>query len=196
MENFLFLTSLLKTLSENKKYTYKCFVGDFNFKDIEWPSMSTHEDKESKESKFIETIQDCFLYQDVTLPTRCRGTDRPSTIDLALTNEEKPIGNLSHLAPLGKSDHCFLSFEFIENVSVNLMSQKRYQNTSTTRPITDQCKPISESQIGSKTFWLIILQTHQDCGIYSKQKSFNSVIYMCPFHYQKNNSGKQKVVSP
>ena len=35
MENFLSLTSLLKTLSENKKYTYKCFVGDFNFKDIE-----------------------------------------------------------------------------------------------------------------------------------------------------------------
>ena len=102
-----------KTLSENKKYTYKCFVGDFNFKDIEWPSMSTHEDKESKESKFIETIQDCFLYQHVTLPTRCRGTDWPLTIDLVLTNEEQQYGNLSHLPPLGKSDHCILSFEFI-----------------------------------------------------------------------------------
>ena len=54
------------------------------------------------------------------------------------------------------------------------MSQKRYQNTSTTRPITDQWKPISESQIGSKTFWLIILQTYQDCGISSKEKSINS----------------------
>ena len=102
-----------KTLSENKKYTSKCFVGDFNFKDIEWPSMSTHEDKESKESKFIETIQDCFLYQHVTLPTRCRGTDWPLTIDLVLTNEEQQYGNLSHLPPLGKSDHCILSFEFI-----------------------------------------------------------------------------------
>ena len=111
MENFLSWTSL--TLSENKKYTYKCFVGDFNFKDIEWPSMSTHKDEESKETKFIVTIQDCFLYQQVTLPTRCRGTDWPLTIDLVLTNEEQQIGNLSHLSPLGKSDHYFLSFEFI-----------------------------------------------------------------------------------
>ena len=90
MENFLSVTSLLKTLSEHKKYTYKCFVGDFNFKDIEWPSMSTHKDEESKETKFIETI-----------------------LDLALTNEEQQIGNLSHLPPLSKSDLCILSFEFI-----------------------------------------------------------------------------------
>ena len=52
--------------------------------------MSTHKDEESKETKFIETI-----------------------LDLALTNEEQQIGNLSHLPPLGKSDHCILSFEFI-----------------------------------------------------------------------------------
>ena len=38
-ENLQSLTSLIKTLSGNKKYTHKCFVGDFNFKDIEWPSM-------------------------------------------------------------------------------------------------------------------------------------------------------------
>ena len=75
--------------------------------------MSTHKDEESKETKFIETIQDCFLYQHVTLPTRCRGTDRPSTIDLVLTNEEQQIGNLSHLPSLSKSDLCILSFEFI-----------------------------------------------------------------------------------
>lgn len=112
-ENLQSLTSLIKTLSGNKKYTHKCFVGDFNFKDIEWPSMSTHKDEESKELKFIEAIHDTFLYQHVRFPTRCRGTDQPSTIDLIFTDEENQIGNLNHLPPLGKSDHCILSFEFI-----------------------------------------------------------------------------------
>ena len=125
----------LKTLSENKKYTYKCFVGDYNFKDIEWPSMSTHKDEESKETKFIVTIQDCFLYQQVTLPTRCRGTDRPSTIYLVLTNEEQQIGNLN--AIYLHSVKVTTTF-YHSSLSVNLMSQKRYQNTSTTRPITNQ----------------------------------------------------------
>ena len=113
MENLQSLTSLIKTLSGNKKYTHKCFVGDFNFKDIEWPSMSTHKDEESKELKFIEAIHDTFLYQHVRSPTRCRGTDQPSTIDLIFTDEDNQIGNLNHLPPLGKSDHCILSFEFI-----------------------------------------------------------------------------------
>ena len=123
------LTSLLKTLSENKKYTYKCFVGDYNFKDIEWPSMSTHKDEESKETKFIETIHDCFLYQHVSLPTRCRGTDQPSTIDLVLTNEEQQIRNLSHLPPLGKSDHCILSLEFICEIDEHQVLPKyQYHN--------------------------------------------------------------------
>ena len=72
--------------------------------------MWTHKDEESKEMKFIEIIQDNFLYQHVTLPTRCRGTDQPSTIDLVSTNEEQQIGNLNHF---GKSDHCIPSFEFI-----------------------------------------------------------------------------------
>ena len=136
MENFLSLTSLLKTLSKNKKYTYKCFVGEFNFKDIKWPSMSTHKDEESKETKFIETIQDYFLYQHVTPPkTRCRSTDRPSTIDLVLTNEEQQIGNLN--AIYLHSVKVTTTF-YHSSLSVNLMSQKRYQNTSTTRQITNQ----------------------------------------------------------
>ena len=112
-ENCMSLNSLIKSLSENKKYTHKCFVGDFNFKNIEWPAMSTHMNEESKEMKFINSIQDCFLYQHVTKPTRCRGADRPSTIDLIFTEEENQIGNLIYLPPLGKSDHSVLSFEFI-----------------------------------------------------------------------------------
>ena len=68
---------------------------------------NTHMNEESKVMKFINSIQECLscLYQHVTKPTRCRGVDRPSTIDLIFTEEENQIANFR--------DHSVLSFEFI-----------------------------------------------------------------------------------
>ena len=60
---------------------------------------------ESKKAKFIETIKDCFLFQHIDKPTRVRGNDEPSLIDLLLTNEELQVSNTVHHAQLGKSDH-------------------------------------------------------------------------------------------
>ena len=61
---------------------------------------------ESKEAKFIDIIDECYLYQHANGPTRCRGDDMPSQLDLIFTNE------LQHMAPLGKSDHQMLKFNF------------------------------------------------------------------------------------
>ena len=33
-----------------------------NFKDINWVTWTTFHNEESKEAKFIEAIQDCYLY--------------------------------------------------------------------------------------------------------------------------------------
>ena len=65
------LNRLLCCVSE-KKYTHKCFVGDFNYRDITW---TTQHNEESKENKFIETIRDCYLYQHLQQPTRRRNND-------------------------------------------------------------------------------------------------------------------------
>ena len=46
-ENCKSLNSLINGLAGNNNYTHKCFVGDFNFKDIEWPGMSIYKDEES-----------------------------------------------------------------------------------------------------------------------------------------------------
>ena len=55
---------LLKEICD-KKYSHRCIIGDFNFKDIHWASWTTPHGVESKESKFIETIKDCFLHQHI-----------------------------------------------------------------------------------------------------------------------------------
>ena len=110
--NNLNLNNLLKRLSSTNQYKYRCFCGDFNFRDIKWPDCTTTKSEESAEYMFIETIRDCFLQQHVHEPTRSRGTNTPSTIDLIFADNEVEIKNLEYYAPLGKSDHSVLSFEF------------------------------------------------------------------------------------
>ena len=106
------LNKLLTELCNNKLYTHKCFLGDFNFTDINWTNWNTTHNEESKEAKFIETVRDCYLYQHITKPTRYRGSDEPSVIDLIFTEEAAQISELEYQPPLDKSDHCVLTFDF------------------------------------------------------------------------------------
>ena len=105
------LNRLLKAIGKNN-YTHRCIVGDFNYRDINWPSWTTHHNEESAEFKFIEAIRDSYLYQHVEKPTRRRGNDDPSLIDLIFTDEEMQVSDLHHHPPLGKSDHSLLTFNF------------------------------------------------------------------------------------
>ena len=105
------LNRLIKSVSL-KKYTHTCLVGDFNYKTINWSTWTTSHGKDSAEALFIDGIRDCFLHQHVNKPTRIRGNDKPSLLDLVLTNEEMQVSDVTHNPPLGKSDHHVLSFDF------------------------------------------------------------------------------------
>ena len=105
------LISLLKSVSL-KKYSHVCIVGDFNYNSIDWTLWKAKQGENSKEAKFIEGVRDSFLYQHVESPTRRRGSDDPSLLDLIFTNEEMQVSEITHGAPLGKSDHDVLSFRF------------------------------------------------------------------------------------
>ena len=87
-------------------------MGDFNYKHINWETWSTSKSNDSVEEKFLEALKDSFLFQHVTQPTRHRGSDEPSILDLVLTNEEMQISNIEYESPLGKSDHSSLIFDF------------------------------------------------------------------------------------
>ena len=67
---------------------------------------------ERKEAKFIDIIEECYLYQHTNGPTRCRGDDMPSQLDVIFTNELEMVSDVQHMAPLGKSDHQMLKFNF------------------------------------------------------------------------------------
>ena len=82
-------------------------------KDIEWKNLTCpSSNMEDLNHQFIECIRDCFYFQHITEPTRQRGSDTPSTLDLIFTNEEHMIDELNIEAPLGNSDHSILKFKF------------------------------------------------------------------------------------
>lgn len=105
------LNRILYNISRNK-YSHKCLIGDFNFKDINWVSWTTFHNENSKEAKFIETARDCYLYQHNLQNSRRRGNDEPSLIDLIFSDESMHVSDVEHHAPLGKSDHDVITFKF------------------------------------------------------------------------------------
>lgn len=103
------LNTLLKEIV-SRKYSHTIINGDINYPGIDWENISTSQGPGEDEYEFIETIRDCFLYQHILENTRGRGSDNPSLIDLVFSNEEGMVSDVNVDAPLGKSDHAFISY--------------------------------------------------------------------------------------
>ena len=95
------------------KYSHLLIMGDFNLTEIDWQNCSSiNKNPDNINYQFAECIKDCYLYQHINEPTRQRGSDTPSTLDLIFTNEEDMISNIKIDAPLGKSDHSVIHFDY------------------------------------------------------------------------------------
>jgi hypothetical protein len=125
------LNEIILTNKVNKKYDYLLYVGDFNFKEIDWENNNTNVGPEHLASKFLESVRDTYVYQHVKQETRYRGDNQPSLLDLILTNEKEMIDKFVHNAPLGNSDHEILEFNFKlgrnENTRSNQQSLRFFQ---------------------------------------------------------------------
>ena len=100
---------LQELLSEacNNNCSHILIMGDFDMPNIDWENWHSEGDSaDTTGYKFIECLQDNYLFQQVTKPTRWRGDDTPHILDLVLTNEENMVNNIEYESPLGKSNHC------------------------------------------------------------------------------------------
>ena len=100
-------------------------VGDMNYPDINWETGTTRSSSGSAQA-FLETVRDNFLVQKVSQPTRQRGSDRPTLLDLLLVNDEYLVENIQYESPLGLSDHCMLVFEIMGTKEVKNQKIRRY----------------------------------------------------------------------
>ena len=99
-------------------------AGDFNVPHIDWSHLFSSEAEGHFSHTLIQIIQDHFLTQHVTEPTRYRPGHTPSMLDLILTNEEGMVHSLRYLPGLGSSDHVILEFVLM------CYSQKKAVNSS------------------------------------------------------------------
>ena len=53
------------------------------------------------------------MFQHVSNPTRRRDTTNTNLLDLILSNKEDNIEEIEYLSPLGKSDHCVITFNIL-----------------------------------------------------------------------------------
>ena len=60
---------------------------------------------------FLETLNDRFLTQHVSQPTRYRAGETPHILYLILTNEEGMVRNLHHESGPGRSDNVIIQFD-------------------------------------------------------------------------------------
>ena len=87
-------------------------MGDFNIPSIDWVTRDIPTRAPKIDRDLFKKLQDCFLYQHVTKPTRFRG-NASSTLDLICTKEEEDLRNIKVFPPLGRSDHGVVVGEFV-----------------------------------------------------------------------------------
>ncbi|GAA57612.1 hypothetical protein CLF_112969, partial [Clonorchis sinensis] len=67
----------------------------------------------SATAALTEVVQQSAWTQHVVAPTRYRAGQQPSLLDLVITNERHFVDQVTINAPLGHSDHCVLTCDFI-----------------------------------------------------------------------------------
>ena len=125
-ENNRDLETMLRTITDMKTKN-TLIVGDFNYPTIDWMDCVSTDMNGSNSDQFMECLKDCFLIQHLDKPTRFRGTQKPSLLDLVLTNEENVIRNIEYLAPVGSSDHCTIVFDYTCKIQDNHSITTKYK---------------------------------------------------------------------
>ena len=86
-------------------------IGDLNLPKRDWESNTSNTVVGSKENNFLDALADSYLTQHINRPTRIRGDDKPSLVDLVVSDTSTPAEEIEHLPPLGDSDHALLQMK-------------------------------------------------------------------------------------
>ena len=121
-------TELNNILSElaGLKYQHKVIGGDLNYRGIDWKLPVCTASANSKDFLFLEAMRDAYLTQLMDVPTRWRGNDTPSTLDLMITNDDAVVEDIRVDAPLGKSDQALISARVVCQLETKHITKTRF----------------------------------------------------------------------
>jgi len=104
---------LLKHSATKVNTSHILIMGDFNYGEIKWKNGTSPNALTNPATAFLKTLGDLYLHQHITDPTHYRTDQHPNTLDLVITNEEGMVDNLALNAPVGKSHHLCITFDFM-----------------------------------------------------------------------------------
>ncbi|KAJ3651651.1 hypothetical protein Zmor_017676 [Zophobas morio] len=145
IQNDKILTDLISNLSES--HDKVLVFGDFSMPDIPWLIDPSRGYKPSSQF-LVDLLTNSHLNQLVTQPTRYRGNQNPSTLDLIICSDDHSLTNLEYLPPIGKSDHLILT------VDLQICQLPRKRTVLGIRTVTDY-EAINQNLLG--TDWTSLL---------------------------------------
>lgn len=122
--NDVLLLDLLSYLISIKK-DQLLIIGDFNYSKINW-SLCCSTISTGSSSLFLDKLQEFFLEQLVTEPTRFRQGQNPSLLDLVLTDNSHFVYDIVYSNPLGCSDHISLYISLNFSVIPPLLERRLF----------------------------------------------------------------------
>merc|ERR1712035_206377 len=102
-------------------------VEDFNCKRVDWRNYKVREEEGKDRSwnrELFNLATQSLLHQHINEPTRMRGEDRPTILDLLFTRTEEEVTNIQYKTPIGNSDHVVLQFDFLVQYEVEYVKEK------------------------------------------------------------------------
>ena len=117
-------------------------MGDFNYSEIDYNNYDVKADDNSDACKFFDKTLDLYLVQHVTHATRKRKGTCESVLDYLFTDEEMLVDNLRYVAPLGKSDHVSMVWDYIIQVEDSISKQKKLNYLKGNYKITADLKEV------------------------------------------------------
>ena len=164
------LSHLLQTVCTMNP-SHLLIAGDFNLPQIDWLNNLCQKEDSHFASLFLATVQDTFLVQHVTEPTRFRHGVNPSLLDLILTNEEGMVHHLDYCPGLGKSDHVLIKCQIT-----------CYNTTHTSESLRwnfSRADFLKLNQIISRTDWSCLSALEPDLGYLWFMDTFFAQINEC-----------------
>ena len=160
--------ALLIRESMTIKATKLIIMGDFNLPGINWKTGLTN-GYNPVDKQFLTVLGDNFLCQHVDQPTRFRDGQKPSLLDLIITNDENVINEIRYREPLGKSDHLVLEFEISQSVRSEpitvtklIFDKGDYDAMRADLRNRDLCEELKLTDTGIDAQWKFFTNLYQD----------------------------------
>ncbi|VDL87769.1 unnamed protein product [Schistocephalus solidus] len=105
-------TCLLENIKEISSRPDVVLMCDFNAPSIRWNDLQAQSSKFTFDHRLLKITLEALFTQHVFVPTRARGGQQASCLDLVFTKDPDSIDEVNCLPPLGRSDHAVLSLEY------------------------------------------------------------------------------------